>query len=139
MAEFVSFRLQIAFVVWVGFGADGDLVDDLKAVSFQTDDLFRVVCQKANLANAEIMEDLRSHAIVPEIGRKPQFFVGLDRIETFLLKFVGLDFCWEANPTTFLTKVEKDSSIFGDMLKRGMQLTSAVAAAGTKNIAGEAL
>ena len=109
VTEFVPFCLEVALVVRVGFGADRHLIYNLKAVSFQSDNLFRVICQKTNLAHTKIMEDLRPHSVVSEVGWESQLFVGLDCIEAFLLKFVGLNFCREANSTTFLAEVEQNS------------------------------
>ena len=138
MAEFVALRIEIALIMGICFRANRQLFDDLQPVSLQTHHLFRIIGKKANLANTEIMENLSTHPVVAEVGRETQFFVGLYSIEAFLLEFICVNFCREANAPALLAEVEEHAAVLSDPLKSGVELTSTVTAAGGENISGEA-
>ncbi len=44
------------------FYAQGDLVGDADAVAFEGDDFFRMICEDADVLEAEINQDLRADA-----------------------------------------------------------------------------
>ena len=67
------------------------MLDDLQFITFETDDLARVVREQANLSHPEVYEDLRSEAIVTQVYGKSELFIGLDGIQSLLLKLVGMD------------------------------------------------
>src|SRR5580704_5271742 len=92
MSHFCALGLEVAGVMGVGLRFDGKLFDDVQAVSFEADHLFRIVGEKADAANTEIDQNLGSGAVLPEIHRKTQFLVCFDRIEALFLKFVGSNF-----------------------------------------------
>src|SRR5262245_52871740 len=60
MAELFALGRKVPRVVRVGWGNDRHLIDDLQveAVVDEGVDLFRVVRQEADLAEAEVLEDL---------------------------------------------------------------------------------
>jgi hypothetical protein len=139
VAHFFLFGLEVAGVVGVCDGADGELLDDLQVVGLEADDFAGVVREKADFVDAEVGEDLSSKAVVAEIHGESKAFVGFDGVEPLLLQFVGADFWSEADATAFLAHVEQDTgSFFFDALHGLVKLGSAVAAAGGEDIAGEA-
>src|SRR3984893_8875933 len=69
--------LEIFFVVRVGWSANWHLLDHFQSVTFQANDFLRVVGQKPELAHAEVEKDLRTKSVVAQIGREPEFRVGL--------------------------------------------------------------
>ncbi len=55
--------------------------------------------------------------------------VGLHRVVPLILKVVGTEFIQQANPASFLTKVQQDASpLLRDPTQRRIELLSAVAA-----------
>ena len=139
VAHFFLFGLEVAGVVGVCDGADGELLDDLEVVGFEADDLAGVVREEADFVDAEIGEDLGSEAVVAEVHGETKAFIGFDGVEALLLQFVGADFGSEADAAAFLAHVEQDpSTFFFNALHGLVELGSAVAAAGGEDIAGEA-
>lgn len=138
VAELAALCFQVTLVVWVGVEAEGELLGDFEAVAVEADDLFGVVGEEADLADSEVVEDLGAHAIVAEVGGEAEFFVGFDGVEALLLEFVGVDLGGEADAAAFLAEVEEDAALAGDELHGGVELATAVAAAGAEDIAGEA-
>ena len=55
------------------------------------------------------------------------------------LEFVGVNFGAEAYSPALLAKVEKDTSLFGNMTEGSMELPPAVATTRAENISGETL
>ena len=97
--------LEVFLVVRVGRGADRDHFDDLQPVAFEADDFFRVVGQEAHFPHAEIDEDLRAEAVVAQLRREAEFFVGLHGVEALLLEFVGVDLGRQADAAAFLRRM----------------------------------
>ena len=64
---FLFLRFQILDVIFVGGDLDRHAFDDFQAVAVQADDLFGVVGQQADLADAQVEEDLGADAIVPQV------------------------------------------------------------------------
>src|SRR4029077_4380329 len=89
------FGLEIFRVVRIGFAAYWHLLDHLQAVAFQSNDLLRVVSQKTELTHSEIEKDLRAQTVISQIAGIPKPRVCLDRVESFLLQFVSVNFCRE--------------------------------------------
>ena len=106
MAFFVA---RYPCVVRIGCRANGKLFDDLEIVTFEPDDLSRIVCEQADLANAEVNEDLRSKTVVAEIDGESQLFVGLNGIEPLFLEFVGVDLGRESDAAAFLAHINENA------------------------------
>ena len=67
VAHPVALGFEVFFVVGVGGEGDGDLLDDFEAVAAEADDFFRVVGEEAHFSDAEVVEDLGTHAVVAEV------------------------------------------------------------------------
>ena len=91
MAKLRLFRRQVSGVVRIRGRSNRKLFDDFEIMTLQADHLAGIVSQQANLAHAEIDEDLRAEPVIAKIHRKPKPFVGLDRIEPLLLQLVGVN------------------------------------------------
>src|SRR5262249_61543431 len=79
-------------------------------------------------------------AIASLIGLKPEAFVGLPRVESFILQTVGTNLVCQANPSSFLIQIKQNSATFcRDSAQGFIELSTAVTARRTQNIAGEAL
>ena len=73
-------RVQIALIVFVGGNLNRHVLDNLKSVSFKTNTLYGIVGEEANLADANLAQDLSSHAVVAQVGVEAQMDIGIYRI-----------------------------------------------------------
>src|SRR5262249_14699201 len=73
VAQLRFLRLQIAGIVLVLGHLDRHTLDHVKAIPFQAANLARIVRKQTDLANAEILQDLRPDAVIPQVGAKPSF------------------------------------------------------------------
>src|SRR5262245_485159 len=104
VAELVALGGEIAGVVGIGRGNDGNLVDDLEieAVVDKRVDLFGIVGEQSDLAKAEVFEDLNADAVVAHVCLVAEGPIGFDGVEAFFLQLVGFDFFDEADAAAFL-------------------------------------
>ena len=109
VTELGLLRRKVSFVVRIGCRANGKLFDDFEIVTFEPDDLARIVCEQADLANTEVNEDLRSKTVVAEIDGESQLFVGLNGIKPLFLEFVGVDLGREPNAAAFLAHIDENA------------------------------
>lgn len=100
----------------------------------QPHDFPRVVGKQAQLVCSQVMQDLRSDAIVAQVVRIAEPEVGFHGIQTLFLKFVGLEFCRQSDAAALLPQVEQDASFLGDAAHGGVQLAAAVTAAGAEDV-----
>src|SRR5437763_6103972 len=128
MAHLGLFRLEIFCVMRVGFGSNRHLLDHLNAVTLETYILLRIVGQESELAHTEIVKNLRAQSVIAEIGRETELRIGLDGIESFLLQFVSVNFCREADAAPFLAHIKEHAVyFFGDLPESGVRLVPAIA------------
>src|SRR5829696_6111923 len=102
MAELLLFGLEIFRVVRVWPDANGNLFNDFQAITFETDNFFGIIGEKANGFEAEINENLCAETVFAEVHSIAQLEVCLNGIETVLLQFVGPDLRGQADAATFL-------------------------------------
>src|ERR1700732_1000662 len=67
---------QVAAVVLVGGDLDGHALDDAQVVALHAADFLGVVGQQADVADAEIDEDLGADAVVAQVGAETEPLVG---------------------------------------------------------------
>ena len=92
------------------------------------------------LLYAEVLQDLRADPVLPQVGRKAQLDVGLDRVEALLLKLVGLELVDQADAAALLAHIEQyAAALLLDLLHCSGKLLAAVAAARAEHVAGQAL
>ena len=88
---------------------------------------------------AKVAEDLRAETVFAEIHFETELLVGFHGVVALLLQFVSLNFRAEADAAAFLPHINNHAATdLGHLPHGGMQLRSTVAAARTKDIAGEA-
>src|SRR5205814_1637685 len=134
------FCLGIFEVVRIGFAANWHLLYHLQAVTFESDNFFRIIGQKTELANAKIEENLRAETVVAQIAGITKLRVCLNSVESFLLQFIGMDFCCQSNAASFLSHVNQDTAAFLlNLPQRGVQLISTIAPPRAENVASETL
>src|SRR5438128_2068039 len=141
VTELVALALEVAPVVRVGRGHDGDALDDFEAVALEASALGGVVRDQPNLVQVEVGEDLHTDAVVAAVGGEAERFVRLDGIEAvLLLELVGTHLVAEADATALLPHVDEDAAALGsDLLEREVYLLAAVAAHRVEDVAGDAL
>lgn len=138
MAHAGALGLEVFLVVRIGGEPDGDLFYDFEAVALEANDLFGVVGKQADFPDAEIVKHLSTHSVIAEVRAIAKFLVGLDGVESLLLKLVGVDFGGETDTAALLSEVKKDATFFGNVSEGGVKLASAIATAGAEYVAGEA-
>src|SRR5206468_7497226 len=85
-------------------------------------------------------QNLRSDAVIPQVGSKAKLQVGVHRIEPFLLQLVSLQLINEADAAAFLPHIEQNARAGFVNLHEGRgELKAAIAAVGVEYIAGQAL
>ena len=122
-------------------GVQRHALDDLHLEARQAGDLARVVGEQLELADAEVVEDLRTDAVVAQVGGKAEPLVGLDGVGVVLvLQRVGADLVEQADAAALLAQVDQHAAALGsDRRERGIALGAAVAAQRVERVAGEAL
>ena len=79
VTELVALGAQVARVVGVGLLLDRYLARDRQPIALEATDLLRVVGEDADRRKPEVNEDLRTDAVVAQVRRQTQTFVGLDK------------------------------------------------------------
>jgi len=87
--KLIPLGLQISSVDVVGGYLQWDTLHDLEPVALQTDDLSWIVCEQADLLDAQIDENLGPYPVVPKVGRIAELVVCLNSIRTRVLQSIG--------------------------------------------------
>ena len=122
--------------------AERDLIGDGDAVAFEGYDFFGMVGEDADVAEAEVDEDLGADSgfVLDEAltgGLAVELAAGVHVNLRELAGFVGLV---DAEATAGVVEIEKDAAIFfGDGFERAVDEISAIARSGTENVAREAV
>lgn len=115
-----------------------DLVD-AESVTLQSGPFERVVGHQAHVADAQLADDARAHAVVALVGFEAQFEVGVDGVEPLVLQLVGVDLVAESDAASLLIEIDDGAfALFFDHLHRTVQLLAAVAAIRTEDVARDA-
>src|SRR5512143_2740519 len=102
MPHLVLLDLEVVDVLGMGMHLDRYARRHGQTVAFQADDLFRVVRQELDLADAEIAQDLGADAIVAEIGLIAEGEIRLDSVLALVLELVSLEFSFDADAASLL-------------------------------------
>ena len=68
---------------------DGNTLDDLETVPFDSNNLARIIRNQLDLVQPKIRQDLRPNSIVAKVRLEPQPQIGLDGVAAFVLEPVG--------------------------------------------------
>src|SRR5687767_6294929 len=113
MAELVPFGLEVAGVLAVRLRHDRDALVDAEPVALETDQLLWVVGDRTDRLHAEVEQDLRADAVVPQIGLKAELLIRLDRVGAAILQLVRPELVEQTNAPSFLVEVDDDAAAFG--------------------------
>src|SRR6266567_4571128 len=124
------------------FDAEGDLVGDADAVTFEGDDFFRVVGEDANVLEAEVDQDLRTdatfvldHALARRLAIELAALVKMNLRKSAWL-FSGI----HAEAASGVVQIKENAAVFlGDGGQRARNEFAAIASSGTENVTGEAM
>src|SRR5712692_8744494 len=82
-------------------------------------------------------QDLHADAVVSLIGLEPKEFIGLYRVESFVLQAVSANLVGQANPSSFLVQVKQHSTtLCRDPTQGFIELSTTVTTSRTQDIAG---
>lgn len=81
MTQLCLLGMQITCVVLVLRHLDRHTLHNLQAIAFQPFDLTRIVGQKPDLADAQILQNLRANPVIPKICRETELKVGINSIQ----------------------------------------------------------
>src|SRR5579862_89196 len=112
---------------------------DLEPVTFEPEYFLGVVRDQAHLAYAEIVENLRSDAVVALIDRQSKREIRFDGVRPAILKLVRAQLVSQPNAAAFLPKIEQYAATpVCDQLHSAVALRRTVAADGMQRVAGHA-
>src|SRR5216684_477000 len=83
---------------------------DGQAVTFDADELPRVVAEQPHRTHAEIAQNLHADAVVALVGLESETFVGLNGVEPLILQLVSANLVREADAPPFLIQIEQDAA-----------------------------
>lgn len=113
------------------------LMDD-DAMLLNRRDLERIIRDETHGSYPESIENLFHDGVFPIVCRKPELFIGIDRIESRILECVGTDLVQKPDTPPLLSEVDEDSSHLCNHLQCGIQLLSAITLERMKDITGDA-
>ena len=85
MSHFELLGLEIPQILRLFRNVDGNTLRNGQSVLIQLCDLFRVVGHEPQRGHAQMLQDLRTYAVVPQIRRKAQPDVCLYSVQTIFL------------------------------------------------------
>src|SRR5262249_32334366 len=112
MPHFLFFRLQVDERMRRRADLAGKPFDDFDAAVAERAHLARVIGQEPNAWNAKVVEDCGRQAEVPEVGLEPERMIGLDRVDSRVLKLVSLQFGHQPDAAPFLILIDHQSAAF---------------------------
>src|SRR5574341_1921193 len=80
VSQLVLLRAKIADVLLPRRDFDRHALNDLEPVAFDPDDLARVIRDQADVAEAEVDENLGADPVVPKVRLEPELEVRLDGV-----------------------------------------------------------
>src|ERR1700693_2836928 len=106
MSEFVFLGAQVGGRMAAGARTAGDSLDDANAGALQLFNFIGIIGKQPDRSNAKRFERFGSEFIVASIVGKTEMTIGLDSIQTGILKFVRFQFINEPNSAAFLRQVQ---------------------------------
>ena len=85
MPEFHPFGRKVSCIHRVGLDIDRHPFHHTQTVPFEGDDFAWVVCHQADIAYPEVLENLCTSPVFPQIWAKAEFLICFHRIQTVAL------------------------------------------------------
>lgn len=135
MSQPFLFSRQVGIILTVRIDHNRDPGKNFDAMLLQASDFVRIIREQTHASDAQITEDARGHAVVPQIGCEAQSDIGFHGIQTFFLQRVGSYFVHKTDASAFLAQVQEDPSCFiCNRFQCEVELFAAVALKATQNI-----
>ena len=140
MPQLARFGLQIFLVVRVAVCVQCDALYHFNSRLLKGGDFPGVVGHQAHGPDTQVFDHRPQQAVIPYVRPETQLLVGLNRIGTGVLQFIGPDLVQQSYSTTFLPEIKQGTAaLLGDRFQRGLQLMAAVTAHAEQRISSEAL
>src|SRR5882724_5079810 len=124
----------------IGRSLARNLLHDYNTGLGQRTEFDGVVGKQANTLDSEVIEDGARQAEIPAVCFKTKCVVCRNGVKTLILQRIGLQFCHQAYPASFLLFVDQETAPFrGDSSHRKFQLFAAVATERSQNVTCNAL
>src|SRR5919202_5687840 len=122
VSELVALRLEVAGVLAVRLGDDGDTLVHAQTVPLQPYQLLRVVRDRPDRLDAEVEEDLRADAVVAQIRLEAELLVRLNGVRAAVLELVRLELVEQPDAASLLVQVDDHAAALGgDHVHRGVE------------------
>src|SRR5690349_7576242 len=102
MTEFFLLRPKVPFGVNRRRNLERQPFGDGQTVSFEADQLSRIVREQPHRADPEVLEDLDADTIVTLIRLETEALVRFDSVQSLFLQFVRPELVREADASAFL-------------------------------------
>ena len=114
--------------------------DHLNSVRFKLTDLVGIVREQTDAVHPECSQGGGGETVIPRIGGESQVLICFHSIHTPILQLVSAQFIHEPDTTALLRKIKKKTRAGGgDLSQRQLQLSAAVAALRSQDVARKAL
>ncbi len=100
--HFLLFRVEVVGINLIDRNFHGHALDHFKIVALECDNLLWIVRHQPHSAHAKIAQDLRSYAVVAQIGLKSQSLVSLDGVVALILELVRLQLVHQSDTPALL-------------------------------------
>ena len=111
---------------------------NLHAVSFQAEDLARIVRNDAQFFHAEIGENLRTDAVIAFVDRQTERDICLHGVRALILQLICAKLVGQADSSPFLPQIQKDATaFFGDNFHCAVALCRTIAAQRVQGVTRE--
>jgi len=117
-----------------------DAARDPHAIRFELLDFRGVVRHEPYRFHSEDPEHARRALVRPQVCRKSEDSIRIDRVEAVILEVIRRDLVRDANPAAFPRQIEQDSARgTPELLQRRIQLGPAIAPLRAEHVPGHAL
>ena len=106
MSHSCLFGLEVESIIGIGFNLNRNTLGDLQAEFLELVDLVRIIGQDAHSLDTELAQNLRTDEVLAFIAGKAQCQIGIKRIQSLLLQFIGAKFVDQTDSAAFLTQAE---------------------------------
>jgi len=104
MSHLFLLSFEVIYIRLIGSDFNGNAVDDLEAVSRQTNIFTGIVRNKAKLPCSQGHQNLSSDAVIAVVGFETELAVGFHGVDPMFLDGVGSDLVRKSDASSFLVR-----------------------------------
>src|ERR1700704_1256496 len=140
VSELGSLGFEVAGVLVVRDRNDRHALIDGQTVTFQANQLARIVGDRPDRSQPEIEQDLGANSIIAEIWLEAKPLIGLDSVDALILELIRLELVEETNAPALLIEINNDAlAFFGNHFHGGLELPPAITAERVEDVTGQTL